>query len=420
MIQPSAPLAAALSDDLTGALGLSVLIANENIPVRALTAVEDDYDPSGDAGRVVVINTNSRNLSREEARNAVTSAVRQFPPETAIVKRFDTTLRGHLGTELAAILEQRPQAAAIIVPSYPASGRLCVGGYQQNNGIPIERTEAARDPHWPISHSYVADYFSMENSSLTMSDEVDHISLREVESGLESLSYRIDELMRPGAKVVIDAYSDGDIAMIVRATQAINRELIFVSPGAFLGLAIGVRHRRENHRVVVAAIGSAAELTRRQVLALEEKYTLSYLDLPISMIAEDGAEKAVKRFLDGWNPKKTDILVIRPEGRRADSSLGQPILSSLARAIQSVTAMPEVELAGLILSGGETAMTTLERLGITSIRPEVEFGSLVMGGVILNGPLGGMKIVTKGGLVGGPSILLKTMTWFLRKTYNEE
>ena len=418
-LQP-APLAAALSDDLTGTLGLSILIANENIPVRALTAAEDSYNPVDDEGRVVVINTNSRDLSEADARAAVSSLIHRLPPATSIVKRFDTTLRGHLGAELAAIMELRPQAAALIVPSYPMSGRLCIGGYQQVNGVPVERTEAARDPIWPISSSYVPGYFAAAVSPEKGSGKVEHISLEELSGGEGPLHSRLRELIRPGAVVVADAYNDGDIAMIARAAVPLERELIFVSPGAFIGMALKIQCQQGGRRIVVAVIGSAAEQTRRQVSALEEKYAVRFLNLPISAIEEDSTDEAAQTFLDGWNPGETDVLVIRPEWKRADSSLQPLIASALARTARHVMDTLEVEIAGLILSGGETAMTVLDQLGAYSIRPEVELDSLVVGGILLDGALSGTKIVTKGGLAGGRSILLKTMTWFYRRSEYEK
>ncbi len=416
MEQPTAtsPLAIALSDDLTGTLGLSTMIANENIPVRALVSFDRNYDPSEDRGRVVVVNTNSRGLSEAESRKAVSSVINSFPEAARIVKRFDTTLRGHLGAELSAIMAERPQAAAIIVPSYPASGRLCIGGYQMVNGIPVDRTEVGSDPGWPISNSFVPGYFECDGT------RVNHISLEEVNAGFEVLNTRLQELVHPGTMVLVDACSDGDIAMIARATALIDQELILVSPGAFISIALGMRHRHEEHRIVVAVIGSTTEQTRRQVSALEEKYTVSYLNLPVSAIVDNSTNEVVKGFLDKWDPDRTEVLVVRTNEQRASTDLQQRITHALARTSQIIIDQINVGIAGLILSGGETAMAVLDRSGTSSIRPEVELDTLVMGGTMLNGTMSGTKIVTKGGLVGGPSILLKTMAWFYRRIGNAE
>jgi len=91
------------------------------------------------------------------------------------------------------------------------------------------------------------------------------------------------------------------------------------------------------------------------------------------------------------------------------------IVQAIAESVAYIINHVSHEIAGLILSGGETATAVLDRLGARSIAPEVEFGSLVMGGIMLDGMLAEKKIVTKGGLVGDRSIFLKTLTWFLKE-----
>jgi uncharacterized protein YgbK (DUF1537 family) len=399
---------AALSDDLTGTMGLAILIANENIPVRALTSVDDTYDASQDFGQAVVVNTETRAVDEKTARKTVANVVRQFPADVIIAKRFDTTLRGHLGAELAAIMEERPEAAAVVVSSYPDSGRLCIGGYQQLRGVPIERTEVATDPRWPITNSFVPDYF-------TQAGPVTYIPLNEVTAGEEVLTSRLVSVLKPGAVAVLDAYSDADIAAIARATLAVDTELVYVAPGVFIGAALGLRYQRSRHRLTVVANGSTTLQTREQVAVLEQKYVVRYLDIPIDVIAAGTSETRVRQFLADWDSTEADVLVVRPEWTRADRALQPRIVQAIADSVACVLENLSCEIAGLILSGGETATAVLNRLETRSIVPEVEFGSLIMGGRLLDGPLAGTKIVTKGGLVGDRSIFLKTLTWFLKE-----
>jgi D-threonate/D-erythronate kinase len=408
MGQTAVPSFLALSDDLTGTFGLSILIANENIPVRALTHLDQSYDPAVDAGKAVVINTESRAVTEDESRRAVLDVLRRFPPEVIVAKRFDTTLRGHLGIELAAVLEARPQACAVVVPSYPASGRLCIGGYQLMHGVPIERTEVADDPRWPLTDSYVPAYFAVAGP-------VTHISLSDVNAGQHNVEGLLQNAAVPGAVVVVDAFSDGDIAMIARATLSVQTEIVFAGPGVFLGSALGMRYRATSHHVVVVANGSTTRQTREQVTALEQKYSVRYLDLSLEGIAAGTSGREVADFLSTWDVQNTDVLVVRPVQERAERSLQPRIVAAIAEAIAETIEHGLPGIAGLILSGGETATGVLNRLGTHSIRPEVEFGSLVMGGVMLDGLLKGTKIVTKGGLVGDQAIFIKSLTWFLKE-----
>lgn len=402
------PRIVAISDDLTGSLGLAMLFANENLPVRALTG--GDYREIPDSG-VVVVNTESRALGDDEARSAVGAVMRVIPPDTPVVKRFDTTLRGNLAVELAAVLEARPDAAVLVVASYPASGRLCVGGYQLIQGVPLERTEVAFDPRWPISTSYVPSYFADLGP-------VHHVPLDVVSAGVEAV---VDALRRhgsPGNVVVVDAFSEADLVTIARAWIAADRSFVLASPGAFLSVALSLRYRPTEHRVTVAAIGSTTDQTRAQIAMLEQKYNVDYLELPISEIRGGSVHDAVRDYLGTGRHGDCDVVVIRPEPMRADD-LQERIVRAIAEAVRLVRDSLQDRLAGLILSGGETATAVLKQLECRTIRPEIEFGSLVMGGTMLDGALEGTRLVTKGGLVGDQAILLRTLIWFLKESRND-
>lgn len=47
------------------------------------------------------------------------------------------------------------QSLAVLVPSYPTSGRICVGGYQIVHGIPLERSPIAKDAATPVNNTSV-------------------------------------------------------------------------------------------------------------------------------------------------------------------------------------------------------------------------------------------------------------------------
>jgi uncharacterized protein YgbK (DUF1537 family) len=76
------------------------------------------------------------------------------------------------------------------------------------------------------------------------------------------------------------------------------------------------------------------------------------------------------------------------------------------------------DLCGLILSGGDTAMSFLDRLGARFLEPVAELAPLMMGGRIRGTSRDGLKVVTKGGLVGGRDGLYKALQW-LRQEESE-
>ena len=68
---------------------------------------------------------------------------------------MDSTIRGNIAVETLAMLEALDMDAAVIIPAFPQEGRTTIGGYHLLKGIPIERTEFARDPRAPIYESHI-------------------------------------------------------------------------------------------------------------------------------------------------------------------------------------------------------------------------------------------------------------------------
>ena len=122
------------------------------------------------------VNTDSRSEEGQEAKARVYQAAVRCLGEAAlerngettleqdgktgvlVSKRIDSTLRGNIGKEIEGILEAVPKDwKAVVVPAGPRAGRICVGGYVLVEGIPLEKSGAARDPRTPVTESRAVD-----------------------------------------------------------------------------------------------------------------------------------------------------------------------------------------------------------------------------------------------------------------------
>lgn len=140
-----------LADDATGALECGSILASMSIDVSL-------FRGSG----VVVLNTATRHAAPAAAANCVAEWVTFDGP---LFKKTDSTLRGNIGPELTAL---SPRGPVIYIPAYPAVGRTVVNGRLLVNGVPVEETAFARDPHNPVRSSRIADLFTQ--SGVTICD----------------------------------------------------------------------------------------------------------------------------------------------------------------------------------------------------------------------------------------------------------
>ena len=103
-----------------------------------------------------VVDTESRHLAPDEAAKRMRAFLAGVDPRTRIFKKIDSTLRGPIAAELAAIEEAFPGRRLVVCPAYPQLGRTVRAGRLLVNGVPVDQTDFARDPRWPVTSAAIA------------------------------------------------------------------------------------------------------------------------------------------------------------------------------------------------------------------------------------------------------------------------
>lgn len=130
-----------LADDLTGALEAGARF-------QGAVVVTGRDAPRSDG--VAVFDTETRHLPEAEAAEVVRDLIARHPAGV-IYKKTDSTLRGNIGAELAAL----PAGVVHYVPAYPGLGRVVRDGVLLVRGVPVHETAFARDPCEPVRDSRV-------------------------------------------------------------------------------------------------------------------------------------------------------------------------------------------------------------------------------------------------------------------------
>ncbi|MFT3877498.1 MAG: four-carbon acid sugar kinase family protein [Propioniciclava sp.] len=389
-----------IGDDLTGSNATGALYAMSGLQVVTVADVATAHR-TADVD-VLVFNTESRHLSARDATAQVES-VMDFAAQTGaqIVKRVDTTLRGNIATEVTAGLatlrakRQSGRQVALMVPAFPASGRVTVGGRQLVQGVPVARSWAATDPFTPVRTSRVAGLFADQ-------------PVRTAEIGLEELDDRLAERLAVAAHdadvVVVDAYSDEDILTVAQAAHRVgldsDLEWLVVDTGPF-GVALCANRglggvRTEQNPLVLVVAGSLTDQTREQLDRLISATDTAlvtvdaHLDTPDKVVDALAEAVAAGRSVVGV---RTAPVTGHPNA--VDAELTLQFLAETARA-----AMTRLEPAGIYATGGDVAMTVLDALGGDGFRILSEVLPLAVIGEVSGGPYDGTGLATKGGLIG--------------------
>ena len=96
---------------------------------------------------MLVIDTETRHLPEAQAAQVVLELAQQSPARLKY-KKTDSTLRGNIYAELSALSALGPLMYA---PAYPKLGRTVENGCLLLDGIPVEQTCFAADPHHPLT-----------------------------------------------------------------------------------------------------------------------------------------------------------------------------------------------------------------------------------------------------------------------------
>ncbi|MGV3574946.1 MAG: four-carbon acid sugar kinase family protein [Devosia sp.] len=115
---------AIIADDLTGALDAAAPFAMRGISTAV--ALNPGALPAAIAtgARIVGVSTDSREISRENAKSVVRSVLATLPAGTALFKKVDSRLKGNIEAELDAM----PHKRSLVVPAIPAFGRWVRNG----------------------------------------------------------------------------------------------------------------------------------------------------------------------------------------------------------------------------------------------------------------------------------------------------
>ena len=143
-----------------------------------------------------------------------------------IFTKVDSTIRGNIAIEIMGIIEASEYEASVIMPAFPNEGRITVGGYHLLKGVPIERTEFARDPRAPIYESHIPTVLK-NGLPANEKDFVSLIELNTVKQGAGPILARLNELIASGKKLIVaDAVSSVDIEQVMLAIQKCNIKIL--------------------------------------------------------------------------------------------------------------------------------------------------------------------------------------------------
>ena len=421
-----------IADDLTGAddtaLQFYLRGANTQILLDGSTVPENKKNT-----QVWAVPTETRNCDAPTAYERVKLAARFLADELGVeyfYKKMDSTIRGNIAVEALAMLEALEWDAAVIIPAFPQEGRTTIGGYHLLKGIPIERTEFARDPRFPIYESHIPTVLRTELHN--QQDElVDLIELRTVIKGAGPILKKMNEMIAKGVKlIVVDAMSVTDIEQVVLAMEKSSYKIL---PCGSAGCAQVLGNiwlpEMENHKVekTIPAMpkllvsGSATKCTSAQIEKLQDDDDIEntyFINLKMEDILEGVTDDIVTRVSE--NLVKDNVVVVHTSNLTVDSKIisqilfdnemsKQQFISKIGDYLATLTKRVLVNRDAILITvGGETSFKCCKAINSNSL----QIIDAICPAIPLCLDAKAQWIVTKSGNLGNSNTLIDIIKYF--------
>ena len=423
-----------VADDLTGANDTALQFFIKGSNTEIIFDTDENIQNHPNVG-TFALTTESRNIDAKEAAQKVWEGAKKLKDNLSVeyfYKKIDSTLRGNIAVETLAMLDAIGYDAAVIAPAFIREGRITIGGYQLLKGVPIERTDAARDSYAPIYDSYIPDILKKQVNE-SFYDSIATIQLNVIAKGAGPITTKLNELVSGGKKLIVaDAVSAIDLEQIV---LAITKSQFNILPVGSAGLAnalgnvwLPLNNSEPVQKIIpklpkLILSGSKNSMTTAQInkLLLDDDIDNVYsIDLKLQDILSNDSDAMAERIIHNFGKDNIVIAHVskiqdetqeeKGKEKLIDEGITKEMLASmitdyLANIAQKVKKMSECIL---ITIGGETSYKCTNAVNceylqvVDSILPAISLCMDSNAGFI----------VTKSGNMGSITALVDIVNYF--------
>ncbi|HVU23220.1 MAG TPA: four-carbon acid sugar kinase family protein [Opitutus sp.] len=348
-----------LADDLSGALDAAGAFFRAGRRVQVVVADGDaaaGARTEGTAAEVVALTTESRNdgaaMAAEKVRRVV-GRVRAGGGRV-VFKKIDSTMRGPVAAELAALVEALPGTRILFTPANPAAGRTVRDGVLYVQGVPVAETEFARDPAKPVLRSSLRESLGPELAGRVAL--ADAASQDDLVAAVARMNAAGDDWIGVGsaalARAMMSGCGGGEPAAVTEGPAIASRSVLLVCC-------------------------SAHPLNRTQADRLGRERGVRVHELLVA-----GPQIAVAAATADLHGERSAALLVQVA--RVDRA--EALQASVAAAVQLCTT---AGVRRVFVTGGETAFGLCQALGIGRLDflGEIEPGVSVSAGESRLGPM---------------------------------
>ncbi|MFO7712952.1 four-carbon acid sugar kinase family protein [Desulfosarcina sp.] len=396
---------AVIADDITGAADTGVQFCPTVGPVLLVGVLDGELTASPIHNAGVAVFTNTRHAEPGAAAEIVRRAagkIRGLKPGV-VYKKIDSCLRGNLGAEIDALVQETGAAGSFVAPALPQQGRTTVNDFHLINRVPVAASEIGRDPLCPVRESRLSVLLSAQSRMA-----VGHVDLACIKRGAAALVERVRRLLRRGCRhITFDAEYTVHLDAVASLARDHFADMLLVGSAGLAGslsrvmapeLPCLVPADRPRIKKWLFVCGSASRVLAEQVAMLARSTGWVHLSMdPLDLISPGGStlrDAQVFRRVDAGGL----ILGIKPILETGPTENPDRVVRGLAKLAADLLSAMAVD--GVFLCGGDTAEVFWKQIGACALRVREEILPGLMCGEFVGGPHNGLHVVTKAGAFG--------------------
>src|SRR5450830_1304770 len=363
----STPSLLILGDDLSGTADCAVTSAGLGLSsIVMLHALQTTHTlPFG--VDVLAVDLDCRRSTAELAAQTNADAWHRLShPTMRLYKKVDSTLRGNVAAEIAALV---PLAGmAIVAPAFPAAGRTTRDARQWLHGTPVEESEVWRN-------EAIAGRADLAVMLALQGLKVAALTLDMVRAEPMVLLAHMSRAQADGVQALVcDSETDDDLRRIAQASAllagvfwvgsaGLARDLMRALALTAAGDALSPLALPAAHAPMLAVVGSMSSVSHTQVAALKEAAGSRLLALELATASLRTEQPELTRTVIAALQQGRDVVVALKQDDRNHVADGLYFCQRLAALL-----LPALPHAGsIVATGGETARALLETAGIDTL-----------------------------------------------------
>lgn len=379
-----------IADDLTGAADLANELQRQGLRTALLIGVPEQTI-SLDDFQSVVIALKSRTIPAAEAVSLSLGALRWLRLHGATrfyfkyCSTFDSTERGNIGPVTEALLDELGESFTLASPAFPRNGRTVYQGHLFVGDRLLSETHMRHHPLTPMADSNLVRLLQKQTKA-----KVGLVPYSVVRMGFDAIRRSFALCAADAVRIAImDALTESDLLEIGKAS--LDLPLTTGASGIACGLAQSLVQKvpdlpsacpsfqpPDGPSAVLA--GSCSKATLAQIDHLKHCCPSYFINVQ-EELSKEGLSPVIQAWIDRHigNPTLLLYTSVPPDtlqtiqnnfGVEASSRAAEQVLANIAEYLVNNG------VRRLIVAGGETAGSVVNRLGIQALRlgPEIDPG----------------------------------------------